>query len=341
METPQKVTFEISIVSVLKILALLAGLWLMYQTRNVLVLIVVALIISVALNPFVARLAAQGVPRALSVIVLYAAFLVLLGVFVYFVIPPVVVQIKEIALNLPFYTNRLGSLDLHLSTPTVEEILGRFSNQLSSVTGGLVKALVSVFGGVISALTVFALTFYFLLEEKAMRLGAASLIPPKHRDRFQETAKKVSDKLGDWLRGQMFLMFVVGLVDAIALGALAIPFALTLGVLSGVLELIPVVGPIIAGFTAVFVAFASGAPLWKVLAVVIIYILVQQLEGQILVPKVMQKTIGLSPVVVILAILIGNELVGIGGAFLAVPVAAAIQVFFHEYIQLRQAKNST
>ena len=132
-------------------------------------------------------------------------------------------------------------------------------------------------------------------------------------------------------------MLIVGVCDGLALWALGIPFALTLGVLSGLIEVIPIIGPILAGTTAVFIAFVSGVPFWKLIAIIVVYVLVQQLENQILVPKIMQKSIGMSPVIVIVALLIGMKLLGIGGAVLAVPVAAGISVFLAEYGVFKRA----
>jgi len=154
------------------------------------------------------------------------------------------------------------------------------------------------------------------------------------------TINKVSERLGEWLRSQLLLMVTIGVLDGTILAILGIQYALTLGLLAGLLEIIPVIGPIVAAVTAIAVAFVSGAPIWKIIAILIAYILVQQLEGNILVPKLMSKVIGLSPIFVIIAILIGNRLLGIGGAILAVPVAAGIQVFLHEYLPLNKSKSS-
>lgn len=337
MPHPEKQIYEISITSVIKILILLAGIWLLYLVRDVLLIILVSAIIVVALEPFVKRLAKQGIPRVLSVIVMYIALLVSLGLFVYFIVVPVAGQIKEIPLNFPYYSGKLNEIDLGNLPSSLGNVFDGFASKISATAGGLLSVIVSIFGGVVSTITVFALTFYFLVEEEGIRKSVVSLIPINQKERFYSVVKKLGVKLGDWLRGQLLLMLIVGALDGIALWVLGVEFALTLGVLSGLLEVIPMIGPVIAAITAVFVAFVSGVALWKIFVIVAIYVLVQQLENQVLIPKIMQKAIGLSPVIVIIAILIGVKLLGLGGAVLAVPVAAAIQVLLGEYTKFSKS----
>lgn len=336
MENKEKVMFDISIWTILKIVLVLLGLWVLFLIKDVLIIILVVGIIATALEPLIARLAKQGIPRSVSVLVLYLGLLLLITAVIYFILPPVIEQIRELALNLPYYSEKISQLDLSTSSSTISKILNELSARLSNVAGGLFTALVSVFGGLVSTITVMALTYYVMIDEGAIKKVISNFIPIGKEDRFISTMDKVSIKLGDWLQGQLALMMIVGVVDGIALWGLGIPYALTLGLLSGLLEIIPIVGPILAGATAVLIAFISGVALWKIAVVIAIYILVQQLENQILVPKIMQKAIGLSPIIVILAILTGSKLLGTAGAILAIPVAAGIQVFVQEYLTLNK-----
>jgi len=335
--TPEKVKVEISLMSVVKIIALLIGLWILYQVKDILLIMLVVVIIATAIGPFVNTLEKQGVPRSLSIIVLYLALLIGLGFFIYFVIQPIVFQMKEFALNLPYYQQKLSNINASITSSTMGNILDTVATRLSNASSSIFGAVFSVFGGFVSAITIFALTYYTLIDEKIIRKSLSSLVPADKKERFFATLQEVTVKLGNWLRGQLALMAVVGLMDGIALGIIGIPFALTLGLISGVLEIVPVIGPIVAGATAVLVGFISGAPLWKIVVTVIIYIAVQQLENHILVPKIMQKAVGLSPIIVILAILIGYKLLGFGGAILAVPIAAGISVFVKEYGNLQRS----
>jgi len=326
----QRVIYEISIWSVVKVIGLLVGLWLLYLIRDVLIVLLVVMIISVALEPYVIRLEKDKIPRAVSVIVLYLALLVVLGLAMYFIVPPVATQIKELTINLPYYTSKASEIDLGDTGP-IATLLGSLSQRLSDLAGGVLSTLITVFGGIVYAITIFALTFYALVDGVRLRKGIASLIPIAQKERLYTTIDKVSSRLGDWLRGQLLLMVIIGVIDGSFLAIIGIQYALTLGLVAGLLEIVPVIGPILSGVTAVVIAFISGAPIWKIVAIIIAYILIQQLENNILVPKIMSKVIGLSPIFVIIAILIGNRLLGLGGAMLAVPVVAGIQVFFQEY----------
>ncbi|MCX6809610.1 MAG: AI-2E family transporter [Candidatus Berkelbacteria bacterium] len=326
----QKITFDISTASILKIIFIVFALWLLYLIRDILIVLLVVAIISIALEPYVMRLEKDKIPRALSIIVLYLVLLAVLGLFIYFIVPPVALQIKELTLNLPYYTNRLNDLNFADTSP-IMKILDTLSTKLSNSAGSIFTGLISVFGGLVYAVTIFALTFYSLVEKEGIEKMIASIVPTDKKERLEATIGKVSMKLGHWLRGQLLLMVIIGTVDGSILAILGLQYALTLGILAGFLEVIPVIGPIISGLTAVIVAFILGMPLWKIFVIVAAYIIVQQLEGQILVPKIMQRAVGLSPIIVLVAILIGHKLLGFGGAILAVPVSAGIQVFLQEY----------
>lgn len=330
-DQPKKVIFEISVFSVIKVILVLAGLWLLYLIRDILIILLVVMIITVALEPYVTRLEKDKIPRAVSVIVLYLSLLIILGLLLYFVIPPVANQIRELTFNFPYYTSRISDLNLG-DFASVSGFLSTISQRLSDVAGGVFGALVSVFGGIVYAITIFALTFYALVDSENIKKSIVSFIPTDKKDRLAATIAKVGVKLSDWMRGQILLMLIIGVADGSILAILGIKYALTLGLMSGLLEIVPVLGPIISAVTAALVAFILGAPLWKVAVILIAYIVIQQIEGNILVPKIMQKAIGMSPVVVIVAILIGSKLLGLGGAILAIPVAAGIQVFIKEYL---------
>lgn len=326
----KKITVDISVASLIKIVIFALALWVLYLVRDIIVLLFVVGIITIALEPFVERLEKDGVPRGFSVIVLYLALLVVIGVMVYFIVPPVANQIGELTINLPYYASRIDEINLSYIFP-LSDVLESISSQLSGAASSVITTLISIFGGIVSAIVVFALTYYSLVEKEGLRKLATLIVPVVHKDKLYNTIQKVSEKLGSWLRGQVILMLTIGAVDGVILSALGIKYALTLALLAGLLEIIPTVGPIIATLAAVFVAFSSGAAIWKVILLVVLFILVQQLEGHILVPKIMQKTVGLSPIIVIVAILIGAKLLGVGGAMLAVPVAAGVQVFIAEF----------
>lgn len=326
----KKVTIDISVSSLIKVVIFALAIVVLYLVRDILILLFVVGIITIALEPFVDRLEKDKVPRSFSVIVLYLALLAILGIVVYFIVPPVANQIRELTINLPYYTSKISEANITAIIP-ISRILDDISSQLTGAATSIVTTVVSIFGGVVSTVVVFALTYYSLVEKEGVRKVIAMIIPVSQKQRMYSTIEKVSDKLGNWLRGQLTIMATIGVIDGVILTALGIDYALTLAVLAGALEVIPVIGPIIATLTAVFIAFVAGVAIWKILLLVILFIAVQQIENHILVPRIMQKAVGLSPIVVIVAILVGSKLLGITGAILAVPIAAGIQVFANEY----------
>ena len=203
----------------------------------------------------------------------------------------------------------------------------------------MLGAVVGVVGGLFGLLTILILTFYILVEADSLQRTMLQLFPARDRARVAAVSRDITLKVSAWLGGQLLLGAMIGISSAIGLGLLGIPFFYVLALISGVGELIPVVGPFLSAIPAI--AVAATVSINKVVLVIIFFVLQQQLENHILVPKVMQRQVGVSPVTVIVALLIGGKLLGIVGAILAVPTAAILQVVFWEVVAARdkQEKN--
>jgi len=334
-EKPRKI--DISAMSIVKVVLVLLGFWVAYLIRDVLLLLFVVLLITAALEPFVNKLCSWNVPRSLSILLVFIVIFGVFGLAVYLLIPPLVTQISDLANNAPQYLDKFSKYAEAHNTKATQQVLSSVSSYLGKMTEGFVGAAIALFGSIVSVIIVFALTFYLLLEERGIRKTITDLFPIKNRIRVGEVVHDITAKIGMWLRGQLMLMAIIAVIISIALQILGVPFALALGLVAGLLELVPIVGPIISGALAVIIAFGAGAPLWQLVAVVAIYIAVQQLENNILVPKIMQKAIGVPPVVVIIAILVGSTLLGVGGAILAIPVVGILSVVTQEYMEARKS----
>jgi predicted PurR-regulated permease PerM len=195
--------------------------------------------------------------------------------------------------------------------------------------GTVVGAVVGVAGGLVGLLTILILTFYFLVDADSLRRSMLRLFPAGDRERVAAASADITVKVSAWLGGQLLLGGIIGATSAIGLWLLGIPFFYVLALISAIGELIPVVGPILAAIPAI--AVASTVSVNKVLLVIGFFVLQQQVENHILVPKVMERQVGVSAVTVIIALLIGGNLLGIVGAILAVPTAAIMQVLFYEF----------
>lgn len=321
----QRVKFDVSFSAVFKVIAALLFVYLIYLIRDVIALLFITVIIVAAISPSIDYLT-KWLNRTLAASIIFVIFLLLCSGIVYAIVPPLVEQSTQFARNIPIYIHNLTpyyrSAQNYL--PSLQDSFDKISSSLTAASSNIFAATTGVFGGIVSFIMVIVISFYLLLDEQGLKKAFFSVIPLDKKEDVVEISKKIASKVGDWLRGQLLLGLVVGLVDLIGLFIIGVPYALTLALISGLLEFIPVVGPLIAGIIAAIIGL-TVSPL-TALFVIILYVVVQQLENHILVPQIMKKAVGLSPVVIIIAIFVGAKLMGATGALLAIPVAAVISV---------------
>jgi len=304
----------ISTRTVLITLASLLALWVASQIGTILLSVFVALVFALGLNPLVDWLTEQKLSRTLAVTLTYTFFLVLvLGLFA-LALPPMVTQVQKLVERLPLYA---ASISLPGLKPVGEHFLNALVSEISKGTGNVLKLTLTVFSNAFSIVTVLVLTFYFLLDYPSLRERFLDLYPKDTGRRMAKLLEEIEFKIGGWLRGQVFLMFVVGLASFVGLSLLRIDYALSLAIIAGFLEIVPMIGPIVSFIPAAIVASAKS-PLALAL-VALLYLLIQQLESNFVVPKVMEKVVGFSPLVTLIAIMIGGKLFGVVGALLSIP----------------------
>ncbi len=333
-ESPKEKRFliDLSTGSLLRALAILLALWLLFVMRDLLAILFIAVVLAATLSPIVDHFQRHRLPRTLIIILLYFVIIILLGAFVYFVLPPVIIQFRQLISQLPAYFTAVTDFLEQLRKATGSSLpnqpaLGSF---LSGIFGNLFATTLSFFGGAAAFATILILTLYLLLEENGIKKFFLSVVPIKQKARIARIANRIGLKLGGWLRGQLILALAVGLITYVGLRLMGIPYALTLALIAGVFEIIPVLGPILAAIPAIIVAF-TVSPMMALL-VTLFYIAVQELENKLLVPKVMQYSVGLNPVTIIIILLIGAKLMGIIGMLLAIPVALVIYVILEEWL---------
>ena len=302
----------------------LIGFAFIFLIKDILVLVFISFILMATLSPAVDFLQKRKVPKILSVLISY---LVILGVLFSLIIPLIpflTEQIQSLFNSLPKYLNQAASiLRLPLSHSQLNSFLG---NEASLIGQNAISVTSKIFGGLFSTLTVFVVSFYMLIDKERIQKGVVSLFPKECQTKANETVKLIEEKLGAWFRGQLLLCFSIGLLTWIALTILGIKFALPLAVIAGILEIIPTIGPIIASIPAIIVALTISPTI--AIATALSYIAIQLLENNLLVPKIMQKAVGLNPIIIILAVVTGNRLLGVVGALLAIPFIAMIILIF-------------
>lgn len=326
----QKISLSYS--SIIKFFLVLLSFFVLYLIREVVALLFVSLVLAAALDPWVDYLQKYKIPRSVSILIIYILSLSILSLVVAMLVPPVSEQIGQLAKNLPFYYERL-SLGISQITeggrqPSLPEALQSLSANLGETTKSIFSTITGIFGGLVSFIAVLVIVFYLTIEEATLKKLVRFLTPTHNRDYVADLIERMQKKIGLWLRGQLALCLIIGIITYIGLLVLGVKYALLLALIAGILEIVPFVGPVISAIPAILVGFSDS--LVKVLLIIMLYFVVQQFENHIIVPKVMQKAVGLNPIIIILAILIGAKLGGVVGALLAVPVTAAIGVILSD-----------
>lgn len=335
---------DISTHSIVKILIITLGLLFLYFIKDVLAILFVSLVFAAAIGPLVDRMQRRGVPRGFAILIIYLLTLGVISLAIGLLIPPVVAQLGELRDNFPGYYQQLteGFQSLqqfqieHGLNADVQSGLSSLTNALTQVTGSIFEVLGVIFGSFFTILGILVLTFYLSMEESGAKKFIQSVAPTQYQPYLIQKVRQIQEKLGLWLRGQIILVFVIGILAYIGLLILDVDYALTLAMVAGISEFIPYVGPIIGAVPAVFLAFTQSPA--KALLVIILYVVIQQLENQLIVPKVMQKTVGLNPIVVLVVTLIGATVAGVLGIILAVPTATILSIFVHDFFEMKKAQ---
>lgn len=308
------------------------GVALGYAAGAVLLVVFLSVVLAAALDPVVRRLRTRlPVGRTGTILLVYAVFFCAVLGLSLVVVPAAFTQATEIAADLPPFLDevRAWAADIRprgLGT-SITALADAAERQLAPTTppaDDVVRAGLSVAEAVVSIGTVLTIVFFWLLERARLQRYLLSFLPPHRRSGARRAWNAIEDRLGAWARGQLILMGTIGVLAGTAYVLLGVPSALLLGLIAAVTEVIPIIGPVLGAIPAVLVA-ATVSPELAVL-VAIVYVAIQVVEGAVLVPYVMRNTIGLSPFLVLVSLLVGGAAGGLPGALLAVPVAAALEV---------------
>ena len=333
-------------VVVLTALVLIGLARLLIQVVDILIGTLIAAILATGVAPLANNLeqirwSRRGwhVSRTWSIFVIFLLVFVFISLMTALVVTPVVIEVQAFLANMPENLQRLEALALEWKAryawlPDFSEIVRRLPgelNRLARYFGPAAGVAARVFGGLAAVVTVIFLSFYMLVEGPKVKTGFLALFPRAQRHRVADILEQVGAKFGGWIRGQLLLGLIIGVAAGIGVTAIGLPFALLLAIFAGITELIPMVGPILGAIPAVFLALFQ--PTWKLLFVIGWYAFIQQAESNFVVPRVMRASVGLSPLLTILALIVGGKLLGAVGALLAVPVAAALQVVVSELVR--------
>ena len=329
----------------------LAGL-VVYRLRHLIPLVGLAIILAYILNPVVNLLARRGrLNRTLATVMVYLGLLALIAIVPAVFVPSLVEQaraidrevirnvVQDVVLRIRLYgqnaTLQVFGLVIDLS-PLYDQLVNNLEQFSSSLASRSVSFLLSFASGfattILGLLIILVLSFYMVKDAEAITAYLENLVPVPYRDEVIELMEEISHIWRDFFRGQLTLCAIIGVATGTGLALLGVPNALLLGILAGVLELIPNLGPALAAIPALIIAFFQGSThlaisnVWFTLIVVLMYVVIQQVENNVLVPRIIGGSVHLHPVVVLIGVLAGASVAGVLGIFLAAPVIASVRV---------------
>ncbi len=303
-----------------------------------------SLIITYILQPAVDVLHRRRVPRSAAILIVYAVIAAILAVVVLNLIPVISRQIAQLSSSLPAITAELSRwIDMVNSRKTylpnavrtgIENALNQLEHRVEVAPTGLFSVVTSTLNAIFMAFVVPFVVFYMLKDAKAIGRGIVRMAPARYKHRVRLILRAIDDTLGGYVRGQFLIMLAVGLLSFIGYLIIRLPYALLLGAFLGFADIIPYLGPIIGIAPAVIIALTTAG--WPMLVkVVIVNIAVQQIEGNILSPQIMGRTLHLHPMAIVAALIVGGEAGGILGLILAVPALAVCKVVWTQWREAR------
>jgi predicted PurR-regulated permease PerM len=342
---PYDWTFRRVVWATLVLVSIILGFWLLYRFNQVIFILLIALVIGTVIRPAVVWLHQRGLPRMAGVILVYLLLLILLAGFLLLVFPLIVEQGATIAAAVPgYYQNlrewmvnypnqlmvrlseflpaTLPSLNPRAAQQTGQEVMASAGQALGYVT----LAAKVIFIGIV----ILVLAYYWTLDGPRTIQSFLLLIPQDRRESISELISAMETKVGFYIAGQGLLCLVIGIMALLAYLLIGLPNALVLALIAGVLEAVPMVGPLLGAIPAALVALSIAPD--KLVWVIVATVVIQQLENSLLVPRVMRKAVGVNPFVTLLALFAFSSLFGIAGALMAIPLAAMIQLLLDRFV---------
>ncbi len=304
---------------------LLNFLWVI---RDLLFSLFIAFIVMSALKPAVTFLSKRKIPRSLAAIVIYLLFLGLFLNGLSYILPPLIKQSGQLFINMP--------LILEALSPGLTRILNfeALSQYLPGITGQVFNIVKNIFSNTVFVITTIFFGLYFLIEENIIKIILVKFFEEKKAEKVANVFNRVEKRLSTWFWGEIILMVVVGILSYIGLTLIGLKYALALAVLAGILEVVPNLGPVLAAVPAILIGFSQSAFLG--FAALAVSFIVQQLENNLIVPLVMEKVVGLNPIITLMALIIGGKVGGVLGVILAIPATLCIETLLMELTKQEQ-----
>ncbi|MBZ9578465.1 AI-2E family transporter [Patescibacteria group bacterium] len=330
---------DISWETIFKILFAVICLYFLYLIRNVLIWFIFAVIISVLFEPLIDFLTKRKIPRLISVVFVYFIIFGLIALSIYFTVSIFTSEIRQFTKALPQYFEKISppfkALGLR-AFENIEEFTDLLSKNLERMADTVFSAIAAIFGGILATLSIFSISLFLSLEEKPIQKALSLIFPKKYEASLLDLWSRCKIRVSGWFLSRIFGCLFVGISSFVAFSLFNTKYPFSLGILAGILNFVPIVGPIITGIIIFVIVCLDN--FFQAIFVLIVFILIQQIENNILLPALTKKFIGLPPVVVLLALTVGGILWGIWGAILAIPFFGIVFEFFKEFLQKRKEK---
>jgi predicted PurR-regulated permease PerM len=333
------IQFDIPFLTIIKVVVALVLCYGLYLIFNTLLIVFVSIILASSIKPLVSQAVKYKIPKTLATLLIVFGFLGFLVTALYLGVQPLFKETIDFISHFGEILDRISS-NFNVKIPDRDKVVELFNSyagnigaQVGSASGELINLGRSLMTVMLSILGLLALTFYQIAEENKVKNFIAEFFANK--DKAKSIIERSEAKLGSWFRGQLSLMIFIGVITYCVLFVIGLAdptiarFALPLAVIAGILEIVPVIGPTLALLPALLVA-AATSPIY-ILIILISYILIQQVEANIVIPRVMNKAVGIDPMIVIIGIMIGNSLMGALGSLLSVPIMAVLSVLYEEW----------
>ena len=343
IESPRDINIRINTGTIVRFFGIIILLLAISYFFDVVLVVLAAVVIASAMEPAVRRMKRRGIHRVVAIVMIYIVLAIVVASILIFLVPVLARDAVQFlnsfpqSISLERLWSPISSVGLNLGTNVSQSFSGQtfsvadFVRFLQdSILGNSASAFATasvLFGGLLSFILIVVLSFYLAVQEEGVGDFLRIVAPVKHHEYINDLWKRSQRKIALWLQGQVILGLLIGLLVYIVLLAVGIPHALLLAVVAGLFEIIPIFGPVISSIPAILLAF-SDRGLGTGVLLVCLYLIIYQFESQIFYPLVVKKVVGISPIVVILALVIGAKLAGVLGALIAVPLAGA----FMEYV---------
>lgn len=332
---------DISWGTILKISIALLGFYTLYLIRDILIWVTFGLIISILFNPAINFLQRRRIPRVVGTIFVYVVIFSILSLILYWTVPVFIFEIQQFTQLFPQYFGKLAPplRGLRLEAfESFENFTVALQDWLIRVSSSIFGAIISIFGGIFSMVTIFAIAIFFSIEEKEVKRAIKLLVPKDNEAYFLNLWERCQIKTAAWFGTRVLSGLFVGIISYITLNVLNVNYAFALSLFAGIMDIIPVLGPIFAGTVITVLVALDSWP--KALFVLTAFILIQQIEGNIITPILTKRLVGLPAILVLVALLIGGRLGGALGAILAIPLTGIIYEFLRDFLRKRKEEKA-